>query len=71
MRIPSIPFGVKAGAGMLTFAMAPCYCVYALANVDKEWMDADKERRRKKLERELRIDNPFPVVPAKTSDSDR
>ena len=53
-----IPFAAKAGVGMLVFALAPCYCVYALSNAEKHDED-EKARRREKLQRQLRVDNPF------------
>ena len=55
--LPRIGFGVKATAGMLLFALAPCYCVYALADASSK--GTIRKPNRDRIERAGRIENPF------------
>lgn len=49
---------MRYGFGMLVFALAPCYCVFKLAYLPQQDED-DKARRRAKLSRQLKVENPF------------
>ena len=52
-----IPFALKAGAGMLVFALAPAYCVWVLADSNKKGTLVKPDLAR--LEAKLKVDNPF------------
>jgi hypothetical protein len=55
MALPRPSFALKATIGMLAFALAPCYCLLALADAKKKNVGPNQAY----LERHLKVDLPF------------
>ena len=59
MRLPTIGFGAKASIGMIIFALAPCYCAYALFDAKKQGVKLPSDD----IIRHAKVENPFSRSP--------